>query len=168
MTANQRRREILNLLKSDNQVVSSQVLTAKFGVSRQIIVQDIKAIRDMGEQIISTHRGYLLTTAAKAERVFKCKHGDEDIQKECVIVLENGGTIVDVYVEHRVYGRIREELNIATNTDVEDLVRCFAAGVSRPLMSLTSGYHYHTVTADSQEVLDKIEQSFKECGILAE
>ena len=35
-------------------------------------------------------------------------------------------------------------------------------GKSSELMNITGGYHYHTVRAESEEVLDKIEKELKE------
>ena len=33
---------------------------------------------------------------------------------------------------------------------------------------MTSGYHYHTVTAESEEVLDQIQEELQKRGFLAE
>ena len=35
------------------------------------------------------------------------------------------------------------------------------------MMNVTSGYHYHTVTADTEETLDLIQKSLEEQGFLA-
>lgn len=40
-------------------------------------------------------------------------------------------------------------------------------GKSQPLMNLTSGYHYHTVLAESSEVLDTIQNKLMDAGFLA-
>lgn len=39
---------------------------------------------------------------------------------------------------------------------------------SSPLKNITSNYHYHKVSADSEETLDLIEQELREKGFLVE
>ena len=41
-------------------------------------------------------------------------------------------------------------------------------GRSRPLKNLTSGKHCHTVEADSEEILDLIEEELRSRGYLTE
>ena len=60
MKADERRKAIANLLTTEQKAVSGAALSAEFGVSRQIIVQDITALRSSGYDIISTHNGYLI------------------------------------------------------------------------------------------------------------
>jgi len=50
----------------------------------------------------------------------------------------------------------------------EELYRSLVSGASKPLMSVTDGYHYHTVSADSEEVLDEIENKLRNKGFLIE
>ena len=42
------------------------------------------------------------------------------------------------------------------------------SGKSSPLKNITSNYHYHKVSADSEETLDLIEQELREKGFLLE
>ena len=35
-------------------------------------------------------------------------------------------------------------------------------------MNVTSGYHYHTVHADSEEILDEIQEELQKAGFLAQ
>ena len=39
-------------------------------------------------------------------------------------------------------------------------------GKSTELMSITGGYHYHTVRAENEEILDNIEKVLNEKGFL--
>ncbi|MBR4955513.1 MAG: DNA-binding transcriptional regulator, partial [Clostridia bacterium] len=77
----------------------------------------------------------------------------------CVVDL--GGTVVDVFVWHKVYGRIAAELNIATVDHIRRFIEGVRTGKSTELMNVTGGYHYHTVRADSEEILDRIESELK-------
>ena len=60
MKAAERRKAIVNLLLSSNEAVSGSTLSEKFGVSRQIIVQDITVLKGSGYEILSTHNGYIM------------------------------------------------------------------------------------------------------------
>lgn len=168
MKAEKRRSEILSLLGNADNPIPANVLKERFGVSRQVIVQDVAAIRAEGYDITSTTRGYILNSKVKAVRVFKCRHSFEELIKEGEIVIEHGGRIVDIFVNHRVYGRISARLDLNSKIHVEELYRSLVSGASKPLMSVTDGYHYHTVTADSEQALDEIENSLRATGFLIE
>ncbi len=168
MKAEKRREEILSLIGNTENPIPANVLKERFGVSRQVIVQDIAVLRAGGYDITSTNRGYYLNDRTRAERVFKCRHNFEEIVHEGMLIINAGGVVEDVFVNHRVYGRISARLDLHNRTHVEELYRSLVSGASKPLMSVTDGYHYHTVSADSEETLDKIELLLRENGILIE
>lgn len=168
MKADKRREEILSLIGNSESPVPAGVLAEKFAVSRQVIVQDIAILRANGYDVTATNRGYVLNTKIQASRVFKCRHSFDEIVDEGYIVIEAGGRIEDIFVNHRVYGRISARLDLYNKTHVEELYRSLVSGASKPLMSVTDGYHYHTVSADSEEILDKIESLLRARGFLIE
>ena len=49
-----------------------------------------------------------------------------------------------------------------------DFIRDLKSGKSSPLKNITSGYHYHTVEADSEETLGMIGEMLEEKGFLVE
>ncbi len=166
MNAEERREDILLTISRSDVPVSASYLKDKTGVSRQVIVRDIAYLKEQGHDIISTPKGYLLGHGAKNIRVFKCRHSFDDILIEGNIVVECGGSIKDVFVNHRVYGKICAKLDISTKRDVEELYRSLMAGASKPLMSVTDGYHYHTVAARAESDLDLIEEKLRDMGFL--
>ena len=168
MKAEKRREEILSLMGNTKNPLPANVLAERFEVSRQVIVQDIALLRARGYAVTATNRGYVLSTAARAERIFKCRHSFEEIVDEGMLVIGAGGKIEDIFVNHRIYGRISARLDLITRTHVEELYRSLVSGASKPLMSVTDGYHYHTVSADSEKTLDMIEQKLRERGFLIE
>lgn len=168
MKANDRRAEILSLIGNSRNPVPANFLSEKFSVSRQVIVQDIALLRAQGYGVISTNRGYVLGTGLGAERVFKCRHTLQELVAESEIIISNGGVVQDIAVNHRVYGKISARLELSTMRHAEELYRSLVSGASKPLMSVTDGYHYHTVTADSDEILDKIESELRSAGYLIE
>lgn len=169
MKANERRAEILSLIENSQNPVAANILSEKYGVSRQVIVQDIAILRAQGYGVISTNRGYVLGSGAtRCERVYKCRHNLSELIPESEIVINNGGTVEDIFVNHRVYGKISARLELSTMRHAEELYRSLMAGASKPLMSVTDGYHYHTVSAPSEEALEKIEQELRKAGVLIE
>ncbi len=168
MKADKRREEILSLIGNSENPIPANVLKEKFNVSRQVIVQDIAVLRAGGYNITATNKGYVLNDKIQSARVFKCRHTFEQIVDEGVLVIESGGRIEDVFVNHRVYGRISSRLDLYSRTHVEELYRSLVSGASKPLMSVTDGYHYHTVSAENEEILDKIESKLREKGFLIE
>lgn len=161
-----RHENIILFLSKSTVPVSGSELAKRFGVSRQIIVTDINTLRADGYEIVSMHEGYLLESACSAERIFKLRHTSAQTQDELTSIVALGGVVVDVYVWHRVYGRIKANLNIATQEDIETFVDNIQSGKSSELMHVTSGYHYHTVRAADEEILDRIEQVLNEKGYI--
>lgn len=167
MKADERRKEIVNYLMSEQKPVSGGALSEKFGVSRQIIVQDISVIKAAGYEILSTHNGYIIQYTPLVERVFKVHHTTEQTEDELNLIVDLGGTIVDVFVWHKVYGKVVANLNISSRLHVKQFIEGVRSGKSTELMNITGGYHYHTVRADSEEILEKIEKALEERNYIA-
>ena len=100
--------------------------------------------------------------APLVERVFKLWHTNEDTEDELSSIVGLGGTVVDVFVWHKVYGKVEAQLNIFSELQVRQFIEGVRSGKSTELMDITGGYHYHTVRAESEDVLDNIEKTLKE------
>ena len=162
-----RREQLLQMLRDSTAPISGSALARSLGVSRQVIVQDIALLRALGYDIISTNRGYVLLKPGKCERIFKVRHTAEEIEKELQIIVDNGGRILDVFVYHKIYGVVKAPMNIKTRKDIYEYVKTLSSGKSSPLLKITDNYHYHTVQADSEDILDNIQKDLEECGFLA-
>ncbi|MDD5922000.1 MAG: transcription repressor NadR [Eubacteriales bacterium] len=170
MTGDERRTEILKELGKSTNPISGSVLAEKFHVSRQVIVQDIALMRANGNKIYSSNRGYYIHSSLhgeKVSRVLKCYHKNEESQEEMQLIIDNGGEIDDVFVYHRAYGILRADMHIKSRYDIEQYQALMKDAPSMPLMEVTSGYHYHTISADSVEILDRIQQRMADRGFLA-
>lgn len=166
MRGEDRRIEILKLIRASGKPLSGAALAREFQVSRQVIVQDIALLRASDYDIISTNRGYILNEPNQVVRIFQVSHTDEQIEEELNTIVDCGGTVKDVFVNHEVYGEIRAELNVSSRLQVSRFMESIRSGESKPLKNVTSGIHFHTVTTDSEEVLDSIEHVLKEQGFL--
>ncbi len=161
MKAADRRKAIVNLLLSSDEAISGGKLSEEFGVSRQIIVQDITVLKGSGYDILSTHNGYIVQKSPLKERVFKVYHTTEQTEDELNTIVNLGGTVVDVFVWHKVYGKLSAPLNIFSSLHIKQFIEGVRSGKSTELMNITGGYHYHTVRAESETALDEIEQALK-------
>ena len=162
MRAAERRKEIVNIIMSEKQAVSGGKLSEMLGVSRQIIVGDISALKADGYDILSTHSGYVIQGTPLCERVFKVFHTREQTANELNTIIDFGGTVADVFVWHKVYGKMTATLNISSRHHVSQFLEGVRTGKSSELMNITGGYHYHTVRAESEEVLDNIQRALEE------
>ena len=167
MNGEARRDEIVRMLTESSSPLAGVTLAKHFDVSRQVIVQDIALLRANGFDIFSTNRGYLMQGQTETTRVFKVYHADEDVEKELTTIVDLGGTIVDVFVYHKVYGVLRADMNIKSRMDIRRYMEEIATGKSSLLKNVTSGYHYHLIEASSEERLDLIRNQLEKAGFLA-
>ena len=104
----------------------------------------------------------------RVSRTFKVQHTDEQLEEELFSIVDLGGRIINVMVNHRVYGHLEAELNITSRRTALRFLDDIKSGKSSPLKNITSNYHYHTVEADSEETLDMIEEMLAQKGFLIE
>ena len=168
MNGSQRREQIVRQIQESKEPVSGKKLAELYGVSRQVIVQDIALIRTAGYDIISTNRGYILNTQKAISRVFKVQHTDEQTEEELYEIVDLGGCVENVMVDYRVYGHMEAPLGIHSRRKAAAFIEDIKSGKSSPLKNITSNYHYHTVSAESEEILDEIEEMLRAKGFLIE
>ena len=166
MNGDERRKKIINILSSSKSPVAGVALAKELDVSRQVIVQDIALLRANGAAIFSTNRGYLIQADKQYSRVLKVVHEDDEVEEELSTIVDAGGHVKDVFVYHKVYGVIRANMDIKSRRDVRNYLEEIRTGKSSLLKNVTSGYHYHTICAESEEVLDAIQEELKQKGSL--
>lgn len=188
--AEARRASLLDALRSADAPVSGGQLANTLNVSRQIIVQDIALLREAGANIVATTKGYVLADAAQTAaqnatqtmaqnaeqpaaqldepaRTFKLHHEVEQTRDELQTIIALGGRVHNVSISHRAYGRITAPLEIVNQADIERFINDIESGKSSPLSTATSGYHYHLVSAPSNEALEAIGRALADKGFLA-
>ncbi len=170
VTGENRRAKILQMLKEHPQPLSGTALARALGVSRQVIVQDIALMRAENHGILSTNKGYLYRAEpgadAQPKRVFHIRHSKEQVLEEFLTITELGGRVLDVAVDHELYGYIQIDLLIETPQDARDFAERLDACRDNPLKVLTDDVHYHTVAAPSERLLDLIQQELGQKGYL--
>ena len=170
MTGEERRTKILSRLQESDTPLTGTALAKMFHVSRQVIVQDIALMRAENCGILSTNQGYLLRSKkpdiTQPKRVFFVKHTNDQVQDEFKTIIDLGGKILDVAVEHELYGQICVDLLIETESDAADFYAKLLSCRDNPLKVLTDDCHYHTVCAPSEKLLDLIEEDLRKKGYM--
>ena len=174
-SATQRREAIIKILSHSSEAVSASTLAARLKVSRQIVVGDVALLRAAGEQITATPRGYLLEKSKSQQedsryiRTIACKHHLGDgLARELYTVVDNGGELVDVIVEHPLYGQLSGPLKIRSRYDAKAFLDKVEEYSAQPLAALTDGIHLHTLACADEEAFQRIVQALAEQGILLE
>lgn len=170
MNGEERRSLILNELENVEGPISATTLAKKFSVTRQIIVADIALLRAAGSIIRAEHKGYVLERPVD-ESLYKrivCTHDKEGTREELYAIVDNGGTVLDVSVEHSLYGSISANLGISTRYAADEFMKRAESTGAAPLSDLTGGIHVHTVSVKDEEMFERICAKLKELGVFVE
>ena len=171
LSGDERREKLLALLLRSDEPLSGGKIGEIYHVSRQVVVQDIALLRSKGHSIVSTPRGYVYEKAAgsqNCQRIVKVCHTDDQAEEELSTIVDFGGIVLDVMVNHRTYGKVTAPLNIKSRRDIRKFVEDLKQSKSSLLSNTTSGYHFHTIEAESEDILDEIEEALKEKHFLVD
>lgn len=169
MNAATRREKIVQQLQQADKPLPATALAALFSVSRQIIVGDIALLRAAGIAITATPRGYVLERPSKQtylETSIVCEHSDDRLAEELYTVVDLGGALIDVTVEHSIYGQICAPLHIFSRFDADAFLHKLQTEQARPLCNLTGGIHLHRLRCPNEQVQVRILTALQEKGLL--
>lgn len=168
-SAGSRRRRMLEWMGAQHGPVPGTELARHFRVSRQCVVQDIAILRAERNDILSTPQGYRLPakqTPDTHREVVACQHGPDRTEEELNTFVDNGVRVLDVIVEHALYGEMRGSLMIESRAEVQDFLRRWRSTKASLLSSLTRGVHLHTVEASKPEMIARAKAELQSRGIL--
>ena len=170
MNGEQRRNVIIEKLKTSNVPVSATSFAEEFGVTRQIVVADITLLRASGYAIRAEHKGYVLDKQDNESLLKRVavKHSKDDVLNELFAIIDNGGKVVDVVVDHSVYGKISADLNLSSRYDATCFVEKIDQTGANPLSLLTEGIHVHTIAVKDQDAFERIKTQLDKMGIIIE
>lgn len=166
MTAAQRRQAIYQQLSSSSVPISAAVLARRFSVTRQIVVGDVALLRAEGHSITATPQGYMIPAETGLKRTIACTHSAEDTQRELFAMVDCGCTVVDVIVEHPVYGQLTAPLALSSRYDVEQFIHRMSVSRAHPLSALTGGVHLHTLSCPNEAVFAHLKATLSDMGML--
>ena len=167
-----RRSLLLQWLKESEKPLTGSDLSRRTNVSRQVIVQDISLLKARNEPIIATSQGYIMLSTERSdikyEQVIACKHTPKNTKNELYTIVDNGGTVKDVTVEHPLYGHITASLFVGNRLEADQFLSRLSTTNASLLSELTSGVHLHTIEANSKTQLEAVIHALKEQGFLLE
>lgn len=166
MNTEERRDQILKILNQSARPVTGTQLAEQMGVSRQVIVQDMAVLRAAGEEILASPQGYYLyhTAIENYRTVVAVRHTPEQTEDELIALVDVGVEIVDVIVEHEIYGELRGMLHIASREDVRQFIDQLKETGARLLSELTDGVHLHTLEARRPDQLEQAREVLRQRG----
>lgn len=169
MDAQERRQAVALHLEKAAGPVSAASLAREFSVSRQIIVGDIALLRAGGMNIAATPRGYVLPREiAGISRTLACRHRADQMEAELNAIVDQGCTVVDVIVEHPIYGQLTGPLQLSSRYDVGQFMSRCRQQSAAPLSQLTEGIHLHTVLCPDQGAYERVQTALGALGMLLE
>jgi transcriptional regulator of NAD metabolism len=130
----------------------------------------VALLRASGVKIISERLGYTIPKIASDEiyKTIICKHTKEQTLDEFYAIVDNGGKVVSVTVEHSLYGQITADLNVVSRYDAQEFAKRSEETDAMLLCDLTDGLHIHTITVKDEESFKRIYVQLKALGILIE
>lgn len=167
--AKERRSVLLEKLKEAVEPLTGNWLAKELGVSRQVIVGDFAILRAAGNVIYATPQGYVLPSMENTKTIkatLACKHNREGLEQELAIIIDNGGKVLDVIVEHSVYGELKANLMLTSRRELAEFLRKLDDSKAEQLCSITAGVHLHTVEVADVDVLSRIKKELEISGIL--
>ena len=167
MTSIQRRRQVYDLLKSADKPISATTLASQCAVTRQVIVGDIALLRAEGHNIAATPRGYVIPSETSGlVRCVACSHSLQGTREELNAMVDCGCTVLDVIVEHPVYGQLTAALHLTSRYDVDQFIVKMRDSSAAPLSALTEGIHLHTLSCPSEDAFVHLKAKLDEMGVL--
>lgn len=169
MNTNERRTVLEKILRGTKEPITATSLAEQFGVSRQIIVGDVAILRASGVHISATPRGYLMEEEQR-EKLYTiaCQHQQDRLQEELYTITDLGGHILDVIVEHPIYGQIIGQLHIRSRFDVDRFCTQLQETQAPPLSLLTEGIHLHTISCADHDTYVRILNALRRKKLLVE
>jgi hypothetical protein len=86
--------------------------------------------------------------------------------EELNAIVDQGCTVVDVVVEHPLYGQLVGKLELSNRYEVSQFVKRCQEAEAQPLSNLTDGVHLHTIRGPHEDALRRVKESLKELGFL--
>ncbi|QAT42099.1 transcription repressor NadR [Aminipila luticellarii] len=172
MNAAKRRERIISYLKSSSMPTSASHLASLLEVSRQIIVSDIALLRAGGVNISATPRGYILSEDGSAksghdfEGILACRHTSDQLREELYTIVDFGAEVLDVTIEHSLYGQLSGKLNLSSRYDVDLFLNKIQNNSDLPLSCLTEGIHLHKVGCRDEKTFQLIKKALESKNML--
>ena len=94
------------------------------------------------------------------------RHKSDQTEAELNAIVDQGCTVVDVIVEHPIYGQITGPLELSSRYDVSQFL--LRSAETQPLSVLTEGIHLHTLSCPDEAAFTRVQNALRTLGVLLE
>ena len=168
----ERRQQLLAMLKTAIDPIKGTDLAKKSGVSRQVIVGDMTLLKARNEPILATSQGYVYIKKSSTTHVFErqiaCVHAPDDAREELYTLVDSGVVVKNVTVEHPVYGELTASIMVANRHEVDLFIARVEETGASYLSELTDGIHLHLIAATSSDYIETAIAGMRRKGFLAD
>lgn len=167
-----RRKYIKKILSNSSKPLTATHFAKELSVSRQIIVSDVAILRASGLDILATPKGYVIGSSDNNNNfpfvgILACKHTSQQLQEELYTIVDFGATVIDVAIEHAIYGELSGKLDIASRYDADQFIeKVKSEKNSAPISSLTDGVHLHRIGCKDKNTFNLIKDALCNKNIL--
>lgn len=166
-----RKERLVQLLGQSDRPIRGTDLARQFGVTRQVIVKDIAVLRAQGFSIVATPQGYFeqkkLAVGQKDAaiyRVLTIKHEPHETEQELTVLVDAGVTVLDVSVDHPIYGEFVANLMFRSRRDVQNFMHQINEEQVPLLLTLTGGVHRHTLSCPDEKAMQEAIGTLRALG----
>ena len=144
----------------------------ELSVSRQIIVSDVAILRASGLDILATPKGYIIEASEDKPAfpftgMLACRHTANQLRDALYTIVDFGATVIDVVIEHAIYGEIACSLALSSRYDVDQFVeKVEHEKNAAPISSLTDGVHLHRIGCKDKATFDRIKEALNTKGFI--
>ncbi len=162
-----RQEQLIQLLTEVEGPTRGEDLAQQLGVTRQVVVHDIALMRARGVPVVATPRGYYLDRRPddRLRAVLAVRHPFDRTGPELYTLVDHGVWVLNVMVEHPVYGELTGTLHIGSRLDVDQFLAQVDREHAHLLSDLTDGYHMHLVEFADRQQLDRAVSALGSCGV---
>jgi len=171
MDASLRRKTVAKIIEESTAPMSASTLAERLKVSRQVIVGDVALLRAQGHEILATARGYTTANLREENRYIgkvACWHKPEDTQVELNAIVDLEATVLDVIIDHDLYGQIAGQLNLKERKDVDSFLDRVKSSNDKLLADMTDGVHLHTIACRDKTHFEQVHQALDSLGFIAQ
>ena len=88
------------------------------------------------------------------------------MEEELNTIIDEGGEVVDVIVEHPIYGELIGNLHLLSRRDVKNFISKVESANASMLSSLSNGIHLHTIKCKDEKTFQIILNQLNEKHLL--
>lgn len=166
MTIDKRRDAILEKIQKSNKPIKASELAKECSVTRQVVVNDISILRAKGNKIIATSKGYIIDNENEKVYLISCNHNEHDILEELYTIVDCGCGILNVTVEHDVYGEICGNIHVFSRFEVDEFVEKLEKSNSFSLSVLTNNQHMHALSCPTNKHYEEVVKRLTKLGFI--